>query len=523
MVELTLRDEVEELFKWAISRTANQPELVTFHNLLQSCHERLHQPMRVAIVGLIKAGKSTLMNALLGETVVATGAVEATFNVNWIKYGQNPALKVHFRDGRSPESKSFNDLADLTLRATENRDYLLNIKYIEVFYPNLILQTFNLIDTPGLKSFYEDDSQNTIDFLQLHGQELTQVTQAEASNADAILYLFSQSLGSDETAIVEQFQGASAGSATPINAIGVLTKVDFYWSDPKVTDPIETARRVTQRLNEHPRVRPLLYTIYPVCQLLALGARTLKPEEFVILQQLAEIPEERFDRLIRNVSRFTEKEYPDVLVPPIQRQQVLARLGQYGIWLAYSLIRSGINNQEQLVRELVQKSGIEELSSLVISHFGNRAFLIKLGTGLRQIAVASFQQYQQLQGIPQQIVGEISGKFEALQEREHSFKELEVLRSYYEGKLNFDAEEVQQLLQVTGEYGKSCGERLGLNEGATIPTMLSVASKLVSYWHQRGDDYMAGDRQTVAAAKVIARSYERILYRVQKAKEYLYM
>lgn len=522
MAEVTLHKSVDRLFEWAIDRTANQPELTNFQHLLRRCQQRLHQPMRVAIVGLIKAGKSTLMNALLGEVVVATGAVEATFNVNWLKYGQQPALKVHFKDGQPPQAKSFAELAALTLRATENRDYLLRIKYIEVFYPNPILQTLNLIDTPGLKSFYQDDSQNTIDFLQLHGQKLTEATEAQATNADAVLYLFSHNLGTDEASIIEQFHGSLVGQTTPINAIGVLTKVDFYWSDPNVTDPMAAAQKITRRLAEHPQVRPLFYTIYPVCNLLALGAKTLKPDEFEILTQLAAIPPERFERLIRNVSRFTDREYPDVPVPPVQRQRVLERLGQYGVWLAYSLIRSGVNNQEQLAEKLTEKTGITQLSDLIISHFGNRAFLIKLGTSLRQIATACFQEYQRLQGVPRQIIVEISSKFEALREQENAFQELDVLRSYYEGKLNFDAEEVKQLLQVTGEYGKSCGDRLGLGD-ATITQMLPVAVERLHYWQQRSDDYMGSDRQTVAAAKVLARSYERILYRVQKAKEYLYI
>ncbi|MGK7873368.1 MAG: hypothetical protein AB4426_08650 [Xenococcaceae cyanobacterium] len=38
-----------------------------------------------------------------------------------------------------------------------------------------------MIDTPGLKSFYEDDSKNTQDFLQLYGDALTEITQAQAA------------------------------------------------------------------------------------------------------------------------------------------------------------------------------------------------------------------------------------------------------------------------------------------------------------------------------------------------------
>jgi GTPase SAR1 family protein len=181
--------------------------------------------MRIAVVGRIKAGKSTAMNALLGETLVATGTVEATFNINWLKYGPQPALMVHYKDSNHPpEPKSPQELAALTLRSEdpETLKFLHSIKYIEVFHPNSILQSLDLIDTPGLASSYEADSENTQEFLKLHGEELTRTTEAQVSEADAILYLFSHSsLAESDQKIIELFQGPSVGRATPLNAIGV--------------------------------------------------------------------------------------------------------------------------------------------------------------------------------------------------------------------------------------------------------------------------------------------------------------
>ena len=46
---------------------------------------RLDEPLRVAIAGKVKAGKSTLLNALVGEQVAPTDAGECTRVVTWYR------------------------------------------------------------------------------------------------------------------------------------------------------------------------------------------------------------------------------------------------------------------------------------------------------------------------------------------------------------------------------------------------------------------------------------------------------
>ncbi|NEP79222.1 MAG: GTP-binding protein HSR1 [Okeania sp. SIO3B3] len=394
MVEKSLRDRAEETFELAIKLTADSSNLAGLHQKIQQCHQRLHEPMRVAVVGKIKAGKSSLMNALLGESVVATGVEELTFNVNWFKYGETPSLVVHFKSDRPPETKTLEELEQLTSRREENRAFLVEIEYIEVFYPNPILKTFNLIDTPGLDSAFSEDSRNTLDFLQLRPEDLTGVTQKEASKADAILYLFNQSMATSDQGVLEEFIGEKVENSTPINSIGILTKVDNYWPDK--SDPLDAGRAIAQRLlSEHSQLRNLLYTIFPVSGLLGLGAKTLSAEDVATLEQLAALPIEEFKRLTKSATRFN-KEYSDRPNIPasINREQLLNKLGLYGVFQGRELIRGGIKNNDELKEKLLEFSGVPKLQDLVVSHFGNRAFLIKLNSSLRKILIAC-RQYQQ--------------------------------------------------------------------------------------------------------------------------------
>jgi GTPase SAR1 family protein len=517
MDNANLKQTVESVFSSALTRTANQPTLQDFHSILQQSYQKLHQPMRVAIVGLIKAGKSTLMNALLGEQVVATGIVEATFNINWFKYDSEPSIIVHFKDKRSPETKSIAQLQALTLRAQENHDYLLSIKYIEVKYPNDILKIFNLIDTPGLDSFYEADSDNTKDFLRLHGEELTAITQKEAAQADAVMYLFSQSISTTGKDIIETFAGSTLNRTTPINAIGVLTKVDNYWSD--YDEPIEGATKIVSRLSEHPQIKRLFYNISPICGLIALGAQTLTKEEFQILQQLAQVKPDFLKSKLKVQERFTQREYSEIPVSPNQRQSVLQKLGQYGVWLACSLIRQGIHELETLKTELLKFSGIFELKNLVVSHFGHRAFLIKLNTALQEINFAYYQQRYRLPEQAKEILEDIVGQFEEIEANDLSFAEFKVLRDYYAQKLDFDDAETEQLLQITGEYGTDNISRLGLKEFSSHQEKVATALKRMQYWQDRASDYLGTESHSIAAAKILACSYEKILCQIKMDKK----
>ena len=524
MTPTTLPQRVDALFASALERTADRPALAAVHRALRRSRRRMQEPMRVAIVGLIKAGKSTLMNALLGDAVVATGAVEATFNVNWICWGDQPGLVVHHKDDRPPEPKSYDDLAALTLRPEEHSAELLNIRYIEVRHPSPVLRTLNLIDTPGLASHFADDARNTLDFLALHGAELSATTEAEAANADAVLYLFSRGLAAADQDIVAEFLGPAVGRATPINAIGVLTKADAYWADDD--EPLGAGRKIAARLAAHPQVRQLFYTIQPVCGLLAFGARTLADEEFDWLTQLAEVPAARLDGRIRDAVRFGEREYDYIPVPPAQRRLLMDRLGQYGVWLACRLLREGVASKDELARELLARSGADELGQLLLGHFGGRAYVIKLQTSLRRIEQVCFRERLHLSGDDRRLLDTIAGEFEALEAGEHAFQELRALRDCYEGRLDLDPEETAQLLAVTGEHGTSCARRLGLPDEvpadpAVIAQLLTLAQERRAAWHLRATDDIGTDRATLAAAAVIARSYERLIHHLTVAQQYL--
>jgi GTPase SAR1 family protein len=508
-----LQQRVEALFQYALKQTTGIPGL---HAELSRCHQRLQQPMRVAVVGKIKAGKSTFMNALLEEKVVETGAVETTFNVNWLRFGPQRSLTVYYKDEQHrPEQLPYDRLAELTKRSDdpEVSKYLRSIKYIRVSYPNPILRAFDLIDTPGLESTYEDDARNTLDFIMQYGKELTATTQEEAGDADAVLYLFSKGLGESDSGTLKEFQGEVIGQARPFNAIGVLTKVDANWKT--YDDPVQGTQAITKRLAGLPQVRRLFYSILPIAGLLGFGAKTMTAEEFETLLQIAALPPAQFRKIAQSKDFFV-KDYPFVPVPQEKRKQLTTRLEMYGINLAYRLINEqGIRERKWLMEALYERSGLLELRQLILSHFGSRAYLIKLSSALSQLENAFIEARQQVRGREKEVVLDLAGKFQMIRLEEHAFQEIEVLGSYYEGKLVLTAGEAEQLLQVTGECGTSYYERLGMPENATKAELQWAAETRLRYWKEKAND-VGFDRSTPQAADVLAQSYNRIVYELSK-------
>ncbi|WP_462188435.1 dynamin family protein [Frankia sp. CcWB2] len=65
---------------------------------LVRCADRQREPMRVAVAGQIKRGKSTVVNAIVGEKVAPTGQLELTFNVVELGHAPTRSVRIHLID-----------------------------------------------------------------------------------------------------------------------------------------------------------------------------------------------------------------------------------------------------------------------------------------------------------------------------------------------------------------------------------------------------------------------------------------
>lgn len=104
---------------------------------------------RIAVVGMFKCGKSTLINALVGTSILPTDTLPTTAVINRIIYGDTKQITICCRDGRT-ERRSIQDLADY---ATQKGGKIpsSDIREIIVEYPSVFCRNrIEIIDTPGL-------------------------------------------------------------------------------------------------------------------------------------------------------------------------------------------------------------------------------------------------------------------------------------------------------------------------------------------------------------------------------------
>lgn len=504
---------------------------------LTQAHKRLEEPMRVAVAGLIKRGKSTLANALLGADVTPTGTEETTFNVVEFQYGHEPAFEVRYKSGQVDSYADLLELHRYVARQANTASALAEVERVYVYYPNALLRTFRLLDVPGIGSVFEADSLNAMERLGIAPESVTAASLRGVDQADAVVYLFNRALAVSDADIVREFSGGALEHLTPVKAIGVLSRVDDYWPpqprrgeqvDPLTYEPLQRAKLIIDRYLGDTRAADIFYDIKPVIAKLAVGAAAATGDDFENLRVLSTLEPRLRVRRLRDAQRFATAELPDVPLDKAQRGRLVGLLGVYGINLAARLLGDG-SGEDEVRRELIARSGINEVRGSVVSHFGNRADLIKLAGILADLDAERRRIRPGLRGGPAEAladVGKITGRLRAT---EHGFRELDALHLHYKlradrrqgrGTAELNARQAEEFLRVTGEHGLSCAARLGCQPSATVEELLEVAASRLRHWRDAAIDPTI-DRELTPIVEFLCIAYELLWHHVHEAQRHL--
>jgi hypothetical protein len=334
------------------------------------------EPCVVAVVGLVNAGKSTFVNALLQQDMAVVGNTETTATINHFVYGEPaPELPVrcHWRSGRvSHEPAEFPD--SLQGRDTDALRRADTIDRLEYLFPSPMLRGITLVDTPGTGATVTEHVSRTAEFLNLsrglrerHDRE----TQHIRDTADAIVYLVGAVARVDDQQLLTDFGSLSGGAARAMNAIGVIAKVDL--SDELTRQRGVLAARVAHQLDRQ------LNTVVPVSAGLSRALdRTGDDTLAALATGLRRIPAQWCDFLLRDEELFLDYENGEIPLSPADRSAL--RESVPGDWRVFATIAAESLRQSSagaLRAALAEIAGFGELRRLLRDHFLARATLLR--------------------------------------------------------------------------------------------------------------------------------------------------
>ncbi len=340
--------------------------------------EQVHEPCVLAVVGRMKAGKSTFINALLGEDVAKVGVTETTATINRFRYGtptdpERP-IRCYWQGGRH-EDVSRDFLDRLQGNDAESLRRAAGIDYLEYYLPNEFLRDVTLVDTPGTAAVVDEHQNRTAEFLNLQKQmreRVSQETQRIGSEADAVIYLVGPVARATDQAFLDEFGQATGGRAQALNAVGVMAKIDLQ---PAVLERRkELATKIAEQLKNN------LNTVVPVSagihQALSHLSQNGNRGLISLMTELRKIPPRRLLKMLHSDELY-EMDFDDCPLSIEERRKLRDNM-PWTVFTTIARLAADANlNDRAVAEQLKAQAGFAPLRDVQERHFFKRAKFLR--------------------------------------------------------------------------------------------------------------------------------------------------
>jgi hypothetical protein len=432
---------------------------------------RFSDPLRIAVMGPAKSGKSTLVNAILGEEIAPVFDNVLT----WYHDGPTPLITAYTVTGAAHDLPATRSAGGMRVdiagwRADQIRD-------IVVQWPIRALRNASLVDTAP--------------------------ESAPTDEVDAVLYLTRDVRATDLDAL-QAAQLSMVARSAPVSTILVLSRADEIGGGR--IDALLAARQLARRYHRDPRVSAVSLGVVAVSGLVALASRVLSEVDFERLQSVAFLPRTELDGYLLSADRFTSAGGGDML----------ERFGLHGVRLAMTLIRGGHDTRAKLGAELARRSGLGELRETFNQYFIERRDVLKARSAL--IALEDLLRNDSRPG-----AAELLARLERVVAGAHEFAELRLMASLRSTEVTFDDDLNAEAHRLVGGNGDDVAARLGLEHQANDGELWALCSEALIRWQGLAEDPGFGfSLAQQRAAQVVVRSCEGLLAELAEARRFGY-
>lgn len=375
----------------------------------------------IVVVGEFSAGKSTLLNALMGQRILPSFTNETTATVNFLRHKDRAINgevgRVYYRDGEEEEIRDLS-LATINEYVSTKGDEVANkVEHLDLYLDSKFLEDgVTLVDSPGLNGVADGHRE---------------ITEQQILKSNASIFLFN----SDHPGSKTDFEFLYDLQKKVKTIIFVLNKIDNIKEEEG-----ETVESVIESLKSNYRKQfPDIKTvpeIWPVAAFKALEART--------------VPEKAEQEEISRLKPFEERLLKFLTCGEKAHQQLISPVER-----VISVLNETKSNYEEDLKLLAGKQDTEELEnkiSEVQEIVGNLSNKIKKSKNNVSNAVSNSSK---------EIIEELEAQISKLQDRKleeiDQFEDLDELLEYLD---KFEKEFLRKVKSIAMEGEENLKEKI---------------------------------------------------------------